>query len=229
MDIDFRTPLGIASGFDSNAEYYNAVSAMGFSFEIIGPLFFGPEGGSVRAAINKLKNNPPRQIKLGINFTKQAESQSEDQIARDILDAYAYSYDFLDFAVLNYANNSFGAVNELAFIKAITDPILDTRLSYVENKPLVLRLSPSLSKEELFAILDYCLMNGIDGVMLENKQQIESCTQFSKGRLPIIAILGSTEQATEFYSAGASLLALDCSSRGISPNSANNILSTLKK
>lgn len=229
MDIEFRNPIGIASGFDRHAEYYNALSAMGCSFEIIGPLCYTQSGG-IKAAVERLCTHHPRKIRIGINICRNAESSSEEEVAHDMVDGFAYAYDFVDFSVLNFSDKSDGSVHELAFIKAVIDPVLDTRLSYENNKPIVLRLAKTLSPEELESILDYCLMNGIDGVMLESIESVRACIEFSKGRLAVIGLASGRKasEAKSFLDAGASLVALDCNIRNFRSSQTKSILKLLK-
>lgn len=228
MELCFRTPIGIASGFDMNAEYYNAVAAMGCSFEIIGPLACSEKNG-VKAAVRKLTKYPPRKIKVGIELGKLQDSKNEDEIAHDLLDAFAYSYDFVDFSVLNFSDKSIGSVNEHAFIEAVTDPILEMRLSYATNKPIILHLSKSLSRQELNSILDYCLMNGIDGLIIDGAELIQAVNEFTKGRLPIIAIVQSKDaaQAKSLLDTGASLIGLERKTKNFRPSFTKSILKLL--
>ena len=209
-DLDFRTPIGIASGFDISAEYYRGVSAMGCGFEVIGPLSYTPKGG-VKAAVANIRSKPPKRIRLGINITKAPSSKTEDEVAHDFLDAFSYAYDFMDFSVLNFSSDSIGAVHELAFIKAITDPILDSRMSCDDYRPVLLRLSHTLSREQLWQILDYCLMNGIDGVLVGGAGLLKSTVEFTKGRLPVIAVTRTRKaaEAVSLLDAGATMVALE--------------------
>lgn len=211
MNLQFRSPVGMAPGFDVSAEFYNSAGAAGCGFSIVGPLYFSRKGG-IRDAVAAVRNNPPVNILIGFDITKNPSSVSEDDIAKDYLDAYEYSYDFSDFTVLDFSDDS-SAVHEMDFIKAVTDPLLESRLAFDNYNPLILKLSPSLKKEDLLPILDYCMMNGIDGVLLSSEAMVREASEFSKGRLPIIAEgrIGVVSRALEFFDAGASLVALQCS------------------
>ena len=229
MNLDFASPIGFASGFDPNADYYNAVSALGGAFEIIGPLSY-TESGGIKEAVGKLSRHPASRIKIGINITKREDSSTEEDVARDLSEGFSYAYDFVDFAVFNFAEKADGSVHELAYIKAVIDPVLDMRLSYEESKPILLRLSDRLSGEELGQILDYCLMSGIDGVFLESEMLIGRCREFSKSRLPVIALAecGNPSGAASLLAAGASLIAFRCSPHGFHPRRFKKLLKEIK-
>ncbi len=230
MDLDFRNPVGLAPGFDSSAELYNAASSAGCAFVVIGPLCFTRKEG-VKAAVDALRAFPANNTRIGLDITKAPGSSSEEDIARDLLDAFDYSYDFSDFTVIDFYDDSLGAVRDPAFIKAITDPLIEARMAYDSYPPLVLRLSATLRPAELPPILDYCLMNGIDGVMLSGEPLIKYTIEFSKGRLPIIAEgrIGIPARAVALLESGASLVAIQCSPQRFKPELPKAIMKSLKK
>ena len=87
MNLQFRSPVGMAPGFDVSAEFYNSAGAAGCGFSIVGPLYFSRKGG-IRDAVAAVRNNPPVNILIGFDITKNPSSVSEDDIAKDYLDAY---------------------------------------------------------------------------------------------------------------------------------------------
>ena len=230
MDLDFRNPVGLAPGFDSSAEFYNAAAAAGYGFVVIGPLCFTRKEG-VKAAVEALRAVPAHNIRIGLDITKAPGSSSEEDIARDFLDAFDYSYDFTDFTVIDLSDDSIGPVKEAGFIKALIDPLIESRMAYDIYHPLVLRLSAALLPSELSQILDYCLMNGIDGIMLSGEALIKHSYGFSKGRLPIIGEgrVGIPSKAAALFSAGASLVAVQCTPGRFKPELPKLIFKFLKK
>ena len=210
MDLDFRNPVGLAPGFDTSAEFYNAASAAGYGFVVIGPVCFTRKEG-VKAAVAALRGVPARNIIIGLDITKAPGSTSEEDIAKDFLDAFDYSYDFSDFTVI--------------------DPLIEARMAYDSYHPLVIRLSATLRPADLAPILDYCLMNGIDGVMLSGEPLIKRTVEFSKGRLPIIAEgrIGIPSRARALIEAGASLVAIQCNTKRFKPQLPKAIMKSLKK
>ena len=209
MSLDFRGPVGFAAGIDKDGRYPKALSSIGASFEIIGPVFYSQKGG-IKSVVSNLRNLKSK-LRIGVNITKQPGSTTEDQILRDYLEAFAYSYDFVDFSVLNFTDESIGSVRELAFIQGVTDPILDTRISYDSFHPVLLKISSSMTDSELGPVLDYCLMNGVDGIVAGTLDQISAINAFTKGRFPVIAAaaVSTPSEALALLDAGASLIALD--------------------
>lgn len=230
MDLDFRNPVGLAPGFDTSAEFYNAASAAGYGFVVIGPVCFTRKEG-VKAAVAALRGVPARNIIIGLDITKAPGSTSEEDIAKGFLDAFDYSYDFSDFTVIDFSDETLGPVRDPVFIKAITDPLIEARMAYDSYHPLVIRLSATLRPADLAPILDYCLMNGIDGVMLSGEPLIKRTVEFSKGRLPIIAEgrIGIPSRARALIEAGASLVAIQCNTKRFKPQLPKAIMKSLKK
>lgn len=230
MDFRFRNPVGVAAEFDATAEFRRVFSALGCSFEFIGPLSYGGKN-DIRSAVQSLKRPLPLSVPVGITITKRAESTTEDEIQKDFQNAFEYAYDFADMQILNFSDESVGSIHELDFIQGITDPILNTRLSYETMRPVLLRLSRLLGREELEPILDYCLMNGVDGVVATGgARQLAAIDEFTKGRFPVVALtdMRKASEATDLFNAGASLIALDASSGQFNRTLPQKILKTLK-
>ena len=230
FDLDFRNPVGLAPGFDTDAQYYNAAGAAGCSFVVLGPLSFKKKGG-VRSAVSALRKESAHNLLIGFDITNNEGSVSEDDIVKDYLDAFDYSYDFFDFTLLDFSSNKTKPVGDPGFIRAVTNPILKARTAYDFYHPVLLRLCGSLKTEELNTILDYCLMNGIDGVMLPAKALLETAAAFTRGRFPIIAEsrIATASQAAALIASGASLVALQCTPERFKPALPKAILKKLRK
>nr|MCR4859600.1 hypothetical protein [Bacteroidales bacterium] len=109
-------------------------------------------------------------------------------------------YDFCDFFVIDLSEQS-GT--------DILDPLLDARLAEDVYKPIVLKLPKEISATEIGEILDFSLMNGIDGIEARNLEQVRQIASYGGGnRLPIIANthIETPRQAAEALDAGASLV-----------------------
>ena len=208
FDHAFRHPIGLKAGIDPEGRFYNEHLCAGFSFATIGPISDGP---ALRKALNHLQEDLPTGPVL-MDITKRPASVTEEDISRDYLSAFASAYDFADIFVLDLASRGVGAVLEASFIQSVTDPVLDTRLSYDNFRPVVLRLHPDLPRQELERILDYSRMNGVDGVAVQGLDTVRNVFQLTQGRFPIIASarLRRSEEAAALLEAGASLVELDC-------------------
>ena len=191
--LNFPNPVGLAGGLDKNGEHYNDMANFGFGFVEIGSLTPKPQDGNpkprcfrvpadraiinrfginnkgVRNAVEHLKKERPDVI-VAANISKNTTSINEDA-AKDYETAFAMLYDFVDMFVVNVScPNVVGltALQDISFLSDIVDRLLDLRRYYDTYRPILLKVSPDLSKEQLDDIIDYCLRSGIDGIVAGN-------------------------------------------------------------
>lgn len=191
--IRFPNPVGLAGGLDKNGEFYNDMANFGFGFVEIGSLTPKPQDGNprprcfrvvadkaiinrfginnkgVKNAVEHLKKVRPEVI-VAANISKNTSSINEDA-AKDYETSFALLYDFVDMFVVNVScPNVVGltALQDISFLSDIVDRLLDLRMYYDEYRPILLKVSPDLSHEQLDEIIEYCLRSGIDGIVAGN-------------------------------------------------------------
>jgi dihydroorotate dehydrogenase len=191
--ITFPNPVGLAGGMDKNGEHYNDLANCGFGFVEIGSLTPKPQDGNpkprcfrvpqdraiinrfginnkgVKNAVEHLKKDRPNVI-VAANISKNTTSINEDA-AKDYETSFALLYDFVDMFVVNVScPNVVGltALQDISFLSDIVDRLLDLRRYYDTYRPILLKVSPDLSSEQLDDIIDYCLRSGIDGIVAGN-------------------------------------------------------------
>ena len=181
--IQFYNPLGLGAGLDVEGDLYNDLNDLGFSFVEIGPF---KSSDAIRKALAKLQSDPPDDVIAAC-------------ISDDYLKSFCLAYDFCDFFVIDISENP-----DLD----ILDPILEVRLSYDMYKPVIVKIPEELSPDDIDEIIDYCMMNSIDGIEARSIKQINHISSRTKGRLPIIANchIKTPQQAEEALSAGADLI-----------------------
>ena len=191
--ITFPNPVGLAGGLDKNGEHYNDMANFGFGFVEIGSLTpkaqdgnprprcfrvpadraiinrFGINNKGVGNAVEHIKKDKPGII-IAANISKNTTSINEDA-AKDYETSFALLYDFVDMFVVNVScPNVVGltALQDISFLSDIVDRLLDLRRYYDNYRPILLKVSPDLSTEQLDDIIDYCLRSGIDGIVAGN-------------------------------------------------------------
>lgn len=191
--IKFPNPVGLAGGLDKNGEFYNDMANFGFGFVEIGSLTPKPQDGNpkprcfrvpadkaiinrfginnkgVANAVEHLKKVRPEVI-VAANISKNTSSINEDA-AKDYEKAFGLLYDFVDMFVVNVScPNVVGltSLQDISFLSDIVDRLLDLRMYYDTYRPILLKVSPDLPKEQLNDIIDYCLRSGIDGLVAGN-------------------------------------------------------------
>ena len=191
--IRFPNPVGLAGGLDKNGEFYNDMANFGFGFVEIGSLTPKPQDGNpkprcwrvpgdkaiinrfginnkgVKNAVEHLKKERPEVI-VAANISKNTSSINEEA-AKDYETAFGLLYDFVDMFVVNIScPNVVGltALQDISFLSEIVDKLLSLRMYYDEYRPILLKVSPDLSHQQLDEIIDYSLRSGIDGIVAGN-------------------------------------------------------------
>ena len=174
-------------------EFYNDLANFGFGFIEIGSLTPEPQPGNpkprlfrsvkdraiinrmginnkgVKNAVEQLKRVKPKVLIAG-NISKNATSINEDA-AKDYESAFAMLYDFVDMFVINISCPNVSGLSDLqdvSFLSDIVDKLLDLRMYFDEYRPILIKVSPDISHQQLDEIIDYALMSGIDGVVAGN-------------------------------------------------------------
>ena len=207
--INFPNPVGLAGGLDKNGEFYNDMANFGFGFVEIGSLTPLPQDGNakprcwrvpgdkaiinrfginnkgVRYAVEHLKKVRP-EVVVAANISKNSNSINEEA-AKDYETSFSLLYDFVGMFVVNVScPNVVGltALQDIGFLSDIVDRLLDLRMLYDNYRPILLKVSPDLSHEQLDEIIDYCLRSGIDGIVAGNTTRSrEGLTSISQTKI----------------------------------------------
>ena len=191
--ITFPNPVGLAGGLDKNGEFYNDMANFGFGFVEIGSLTPKPQDGNpkprcfrvtgdraiinrfginnkgVKNAVEHLKKERPNII-VAANISKNTSSINEEA-AKDYETSFGLLYDFVDMFVINISCPyvvGLTSLQDINFLSDIIDRLLDLRMYYDDYRPILLKVSPDLSHQQLDEIIDYSLRSGIDGIVAGN-------------------------------------------------------------
>ena len=193
IGIRFPNPVGMAAGFDKNGELYNQLSDFGFGFIEIGsvtpveqpgnskPRVFrvpqdnaiinrmGINNKGVKSVVSKLKQNKPRVI-IGGNISKSTASRNE-QAPLDYEKSFAQLYDFVDYFVVNVSCPNVKGLTKLQDITSLSeiiDKLTQLRKYFDDYRPILLKVSPDLTDEQLDEIIELILVSGLDGIVATN-------------------------------------------------------------
>lgn len=196
FDLSFSSPAGIGTHLERHHDRIRMFFRRSFGFVEAGP--FTPEPQTLIAQINR----KPLKGVLIARLAPLPGSSSEEEIKKDYFNAFSLSYDFADaFSVEVTSRN-------IDYLHDILDSILGIRVCYDSYKPVLVKVSPSLSDTSLKEIIDYSRMSGIDGVISE---RVKTIYDYTAGRFPIIACgaFKSPEEARNALNDGASLVMLE--------------------
>jgi dihydroorotate dehydrogenase len=193
----FDNPVGLAAGLDKNAAYLDALGALGFGFVEVGTVTPKPQGGnakprlfrltSERAIINRMGFNNKgvdhmvarlqrRRFRgiVGVNIGKNLTTKVEDA-ASDYLYCLRKVYAHADYIVVNLSSPNTPGLRSLQFgeqLEALLQQLLAERdvLSVQQGRivPLLLKIAPDLTPEEITGIAATVRKCGIDGVIATN-------------------------------------------------------------
>jgi len=260
--LKFKNPVGLAAGFDKDAKLYKELSNLGFGFIEIGTLTpKGQEGnpkkrlfrlkedsaiinrmgfnnGGVLEAVERLKKNNGVLIggNIGKNkLTSNEEATSDYEICFDAL------YDYVDYFVVNVSSPNtpnLRALQDKEPLTQLLQTLQNKNLAKPKQKPILLKIAPDLTDEQLLDIIDIVNETKIagviatnttisrDGLQSENKAEmgglsgkpltkrstevIRFLSEKSNKSFPIIGVGGihTAEDAIEKLEAGASLIQL---------------------
>jgi len=197
MGIDFKNPVGLAAGLDKNGECVDAFDAMGFGFVEVGTVTPRPQSGNDKPRIFRLKeqqaiinrmgfNNKGvdylvdqvsrRQSKgiLGINIGKNFDTPVE-QGKDDYLLCMDKVYQHASYITVNISSPNTPGLRSLQYGEALDDLLASLKerqaqlaITHHKTIPLLLKIAPDLSHDEVVQISDSILRYKMDGVIATN-------------------------------------------------------------
>ena len=195
--IKFKNPVGLAAGFDKNAVLYNELSNFGFGFVEIGTLTPKPQDGNPKKRLFRLKAdnaiinrmgfnnegvaNAVAQLKkehkvlIGGNIGKNKVTPNNEAV-QDYLICFNALYDYVDYFVVNVSSPNTPGLRELQDKEPLTALLMrleeeNNKLSAEKGekrKPLLLKIAPDLTNDQLLDIIDIVKDTKIDGVIATN-------------------------------------------------------------
>jgi dihydroorotate dehydrogenase len=193
LGLEFKNPVGFAAGFDKNAEIYNQFSSFGFSFIEIGTVTPIPQPGNpkprsfripldkglinrmgfnnhgVDAAVNQLKNKKHNVI-IGGNIGKNTATPNEKALDDYVL-CFEKLYDYVDYLVVNLSCPNIKDLHKLQDTDStinILNTLIAKRANRAIKKPILLKISPDLTNNQLDDVIETFKITGIDGIVATN-------------------------------------------------------------
>lgn len=258
--LTFKNPVGLAAGFDKDAKLYNELSNLGFGFVEIGTLTPKPQSGNpkkrlfrlkenealvnrmgfnnegVEAAVKRLQKN--KHVLIGGNIGKNKTTPNE-KAPEDYFFCFEKLFSYVDYFVVNVSSPNTPNLRKLQEKEPLTELLigLQKRNKQKANpKPILLKIAPDLTDEQLLDIIQIVAETGIAGVIATNttisREGLQSKNKAETGGMsgkalknrstevirflaeksghsfPIIGVGGihSAEDAMEKLDAGASLV-----------------------
>jgi dihydroorotate dehydrogenase len=188
---EFLNPIGLAAGFDKNAEVYDKMFALGFSFAEVGTITPKPQEGNSKprvfrliedeAIINRLgfPNQGLVKIKsrietkkasgiLGINIGPNKDSASR---INDYVECFKNFHNLCSYICINISSpntENLRNFHEQENLKKLLTEILNIKKNLSSKTPVVLKISPDINDADIDMICKNILEFNLDGLVLTN-------------------------------------------------------------
>lgn len=189
--LDLPNPIGLAAGYDKNAQATGPLTRAGFGFVEVGAATPRPQQGNPKprlfrlsedqAVINRFGFNNQgvetiakrlsqtrASVPIGLNLGANKDS---DDRAQDFSIVLATAGAHVDFATVNVSSPNTERLRDLqgkAALSALLFRVLTTRDSLARPIPIFLKIAPDLNDAELADVAEVCVNSGIDGVIATN-------------------------------------------------------------
>jgi dihydroorotate dehydrogenase len=198
MGLRFPHALGLAAGFDKDGVGIDALGALGFGHVEIGTVTGEPQPGNPRprlfrlpedrAVVNRMgfnnagaeavaarlarRGRPPGAPVLGINIGRTKAVPAERAIA-DYEKSTGLLAPHADYLVVNVSSPNTPGLRDLQAVEVL-EPLLRAvrrradRVRPDDRVPLLVKIAPDLSDEDVLAVADLALAIGLDGLIATN-------------------------------------------------------------
>jgi dihydroorotate dehydrogenase len=199
MGLTFPGPLGLAAGFDKNAEGIDALAALGFSFVEVGTVTGEAQPGNPgprlfrlpadRAVVNRMgfnndgaeavarrleqrrRRGPAKPVIVGVNIGKTKVVPEEHAVA-DYEKSTRLLAPYADYLVVNVSSPNTPGLRDLQAVEKLR-PLLEAVRRQADavteqRVPLLVKIAPDLSDEDVLAVADLAGAIGLDGVVATN-------------------------------------------------------------
>ncbi|MGZ8179654.1 quinone-dependent dihydroorotate dehydrogenase [Williamsia sp. SKLECPSW1] len=189
--VDFSAPLGLAAGFDKDARSVDAWAGLGFGFAEVGTVTGAAQPGNPsprlfrlpadRALINRMgfnnhgaaaaahrlsrRRGGPTSVPIGANIGKTKVVDAADAV-EDYLHSARLLGPVADFLVVNVSSPNTPGLRDLQAVASLR-PLLGA-VQDVVDIPVLVKIAPDLSDEDVDAIADLAVDLGLDGIVCTN-------------------------------------------------------------
>lgn len=189
----FKNPVGLAAGFDRNGDIFRTADALGFGFVEIGTVTPLPQQGNPRPRVFRLPDDhailnriglaskgfervicnlrhPRNGIIIGCNIGKNSVTPTDDA-AQDYLRVFRNLYQYVDYFTVNVSyNTTFKQYvpRTREAVCRILEPLFDFRRGQNLYRPILLKISPDLTNDEVDTMTDIMMETPLDGIVATN-------------------------------------------------------------
>jgi len=193
VGINFPNPVGLAAGFDKNAQYLHILPSFGFGFIEIGTVTPLAQQGNEKPRLFRLKKDQALINRMGFNndgadviVERLKKRQSglivggnigknkitpNERAVDDYIICFNKLFDYVDYFVVNVSSPNtpdLRALQDKEPLKIILNELMRLNLMKDKAKPIFLKIAPDLNKNQLIDIVDIVDETKIAGVIATN-------------------------------------------------------------
>ena len=217
--LDFKNPLGIAAGFDKNAEVINPLFKLGFGFVEVGTVTPEPQYGNEKPRVFRLPSDAAIINHLGFNnrgskfVEKKLKKLNLNSISNNIvgvnigknknsknyIEDYKYCLEKLGplahYVTVNVSSPNTPGLRDIqkrGQIEKLVQSLKKKKndLSSLNKIPIFFKISPDMDEEQIRDIALMSLANNIDGLVISNSTIERSNILISKSKNEIGGLSG---------------------------------------
>ncbi|HIE44625.1 MAG TPA: quinone-dependent dihydroorotate dehydrogenase [Flavobacteriaceae bacterium] len=191
--LKFKNPVGLAAGFDKNAVLIDELAAFGFGFIEIGTVTPKPQIGNPKKRLFRLKKDKAiinrmgfnndgvdaiverlKKVKsdiiIGGNIGKNKTTPNENAV-NDYVICFNKLFDYVHYFVVNVSSPNtpnLRALQDKEPLSKLLNTLQEINKAKEKPKPILLKIAPDLTNEQLLDIVDIVKDTKIDGVIAAN-------------------------------------------------------------
>jgi len=190
--LDFMSPIGLAAGFDKDAEVYDKMLQLGFGFVEVGTVTPKPQRGNPKPRIHRIKKEKAIINSLGFNsigFERVKENLKNKKIegivginigankdSKNFIDDYLSGIEFfsnyISYITINISSPNTPGLRYLHLannLKNLLKNIENLRKkNEIRTVPIFVKISPDLNDDELGVMCGIFLEFNVDGIIISN-------------------------------------------------------------
>ncbi|MBP7821770.1 MAG: quinone-dependent dihydroorotate dehydrogenase [Saprospiraceae bacterium] len=197
LGLTFANPIGLAAGFDKDGKYWKYLKHLGFGFIEIGTITPKPQPGNDKPRLFRLQEDEALLNRMGFNndgVNAMADRLNQDLAKhkgnliiggnigknkatpnesawRDYETCFKALYDYVDYFAVNVSSPNTPGLRELHDKEPLTKLLLQLKLlndSYPTPKPILLKIAPDLTDQQLDDIIEIIDITKISGIIATN-------------------------------------------------------------
>ena len=188
--MELASPIGLAAGFDKNADVFNATLSLGFGFVEVGTITPNPQTGNPKprlfrlpdeeALINKMGFNnkgmlyvsknarKPKLGIVGVNIGANAKSINKVLDYTSVFEFLAHLFDYVTINVSSPNTKNLRDLQKPELLEKILKNVKSINVSLKSPVPIFIKIAPDLYKNNIIEILNVCEENGVSGLIATN-------------------------------------------------------------